>query len=99
MALGHQDCRAVKATIKTVESNGHGNGHIGSLVEAIRLAVVQAKRSRMGDLLDNPIKVSVALQVESLKKNEIVLYALTRGAINLVGAYHDLRTGQVEIIE
>lgn len=97
MVLGHQNCGAVKATIKTIESNGHADGHIAVLVDAIRPAVEQAK-NLPGELLDNAVRTNIALQVASLKKNEIVSHAIDLGAINLVGARYDLRTGQVEVI-
>ena len=51
-----------------------------------------------GDLLDNSVRANVTLQIESLKKNEIISHALDLGAINLVGARYDLQTGQVEVI-
>jgi len=97
MVLGHQNCGAVKATIKTMVSNGHADGHIEALVDAIRPAVEQAK-NLPGDLLDNSVRANVTLQIESLKKNEIISHALDLGAINLVGARYDLQTGQVEVI-
>ncbi|MGA2783673.1 MAG: carbonic anhydrase [Candidatus Bathyarchaeia archaeon] len=97
MVLGHQNFGAVKATIKTMGSNGHVDGHIAALVDAIRPAVEQAK-NLPGELLDNSVRTNIALQVELLKKNEIVSQAIDLGAINLVGARYDLRTGQVEVI-
>lgn len=97
MVLGHQNCGAVKATIQTLESGGHADGHIQALVEAIRPAFEQAK-GLAGDLVDNTVRANIALQVASLKKNEIVSHALDLGAINLVGARYDLQTGKVEVI-
>jgi carbonic anhydrase len=98
MVLGHQSCGAVKATIQTLQTNGHAEGQIATLVEAIKPAVIEAE-SQPCDLLDNSVRANVALEVEYLKSSsQIILDALDQGTIELVGARYDLGTGAVSVI-
>jgi len=98
MVLGHQSCGAVKATIQTIQTNGHAEGQIETLVEAIKPAVVEAE-SQPGDLVDNSVRANVGLEVEYLKSSsEIISDALAQGTIGLVGARYDLGTGAVSVI-
>ena len=98
MVLGHQSCGAVKATIQTLQTNGHAEGEIAALVEAIKPAVIEAQ-SQPGDLPDNSVRKNVTLEVEYLKSSsQIISHALDQGAIKLVGARYDLGTGAVSIL-
>ncbi len=98
MVLGHQSCGAVKATIQTLQSNGHADGQIATLVEAIKPAVMEAQ-FEPGDLLDNSIRANVALEIEYLKSSsQIISQALAQGSIDLVGAIYDLGTGAVTVM-
>ena len=98
MVLGHQNCGAVKATIQTIQTNGLAEGQIGSLVEAIKPAVVEAQ-SQPGDLLDNSTMANVALEVKYLKSSsQIISQALNQNAIKIVGAINNLATGAVTLL-
>jgi carbonic anhydrase len=98
MVLGHQSCGAVNATIQTLQTNGHAEGQIATLVEAIKPAVIEAQ-SQPGDLLDNSVRANVKLEVEYLKSSsQIISQALDQGTIGLVGARYDLGTGAVSVI-
>jgi carbonic anhydrase len=98
MVLGHQSCGAVKATIQTLQTNGHAEGEIAALVEAIKPAVIEAQ-SQPGDLLDNSVRANVTLEVEYLKSSsQIISNAIDEGAIELVGALYGLGTGSVSIL-
>ena len=98
MVLGHQSCGAVNATIQTLQTNGHAEGQIATLVDAIKPAVIEAQ-SQSGDLLDNAVRANVALEVEYLKSSsQIISQALGQGTIGLVGARYDLGTGAVSVI-
>jgi len=98
MVLGHQSCGAVKATIQTLQTNGHAEGQIAALVEAIKPAIIEAQ-SQPGDLLDNSVRANVALEVDYLKSSsQIISQAVDQGTIGLVGARYDLGTGAVSVI-
>jgi carbonic anhydrase len=98
VVLGHQSCGAVKATIQTLQTNGHAEGQIAALVEAIKPAVIEAQ-SQPGDLLDNSVRANVTLEIEYLKSSsQIISHALNQGVIKLVGARYDLGTGAVNLL-
>jgi carbonic anhydrase len=98
MVLGHQSCGAVKATIQTLQSNGHAEGQIETLVEAIKPAVIQAQ-SQPGDLVDNSARANVALELEYLESSsQIISQALDQQMIKTVGAIYDLTTGAVNLL-
>jgi carbonic anhydrase len=97
MVLGHQNCGAVKATIQTLQTNGHAEGQIETLVEAIKPAVIEAQ-SQPGGLLDNSVTANVTMEVEYLKSSQIISDALGQGTIGLVGARYDLETGAVSVL-
>src|SRR5450755_2618399 len=58
VVLGHENCGAVSAAIKTVKDGAEMPGHLPHLVEHIRPAV-QAALPEPGDLLDNAIRENV----------------------------------------
>lgn len=97
MILGHTNCGAVKATIETVESNGHVEGNVGALIDGIRPAVVKAKTAGGGDLLDKAVRANVELAVERMKNVPALSNDVKLGHLKIVGAVYNLDSGVVEI--
>ena len=97
MVLGHQSCGAVKATIQTIQSNGHPEGEIAALVDAIKPAFAVAE-TQPGDIVENTVRANVKLEVGILHGSEIVSHAMDQGTVELVGARYDLGTGAVTVI-
>jgi carbonic anhydrase len=94
VVLGHGKCGAVTATVQ----GGEAHGHIGSIVKTIAPAVEKAK-SQPGDLTDNAIRANVELVVEKIKSSKpILVEALEKDTIKIMGAYYDIETGKVDII-
>jgi carbonic anhydrase len=91
--LGHQDCGAVSAAIKVIQSGGRAPGHIQAVVDALRPAYRIARR-QPGDLLDNMIRAQTRLTVERLRRDAV----LRKLDLLIVGGRYDLYTGRVEII-
>ncbi len=97
MVLGHSECGAVKAAIKHTNDRDALPGALGLLVNSIRPAVAKAK-GMPGDLLDNALRVNVAIGVEQLRRLQpSVAPAVKRGQVKVVGAMYDLRTGSVSL--
>jgi carbonic anhydrase len=97
MVLGHSECGAVKAAIKHTDDHDALPSALGELVNRIRPAVVRAK-GMPGDRLDNAIRANVSIGVETLRAlRPIVAPAVKRGAVKVVGAFYDLRTGAVSM--
>lgn len=92
VVLGHTQCGAVNAAINVPEVPGH----IVTLINAIKPAVVNARLKNPTNLLDAAIKENILMQVEQLKSLEPVLAKRVReGSILIVGAMYDLQSGKV----
>lgn len=93
MVLGHERCGAVAAALE----GGELPGVIESLVFAIRPAV-QASEGKSGDRLTNAIKSNVSLQVQRLQNSSVIASAVQEGKLKVVGAYYDLDTGEISLV-
>ena len=93
MVLGHENCGAVKATIagKPVP------GQIGTIIEAIKPALVSAK-NKPGDSVENAVKANVILQMERIKASPVISELLQENKLKVVGGYYDLDTGKVSLV-
>ena len=91
LVMGHSNCGAVKATIqgKAVP------GQISSLFPYIQAAVDQA-----GPDLAAATKANAVNQAKVLRQSSTVLSEMSKGGkIKVVGAFYDLGTGAVTILE
>ena len=91
MVMGHEACGAVKAVAA-------GNTKdIEDVAALIKPALDQAKYSKK-DPLDVAIKDNVRYVVQQLKKSKALAPLLKKGTIDVVGAYYNLTSGQVELL-
>lgn len=95
MVLGHQRCGAVKAALDAKAKNLPGV--LTSLVDAIKPAI-KASAKQPGDRLTNAVKANVQLQVKRLKKSSIIARAIKQGKLKIVGAYYDLDSGKISLL-
>ena len=94
VVLGHTKCGAVAAACNVPDVPGH----IVTLINAIKPAAEEAHK-HSGDVIENAVKINVAMQVQQLQKLEPVLSkAFQKGALEIVGAVYDLETGKVEFL-
>ena len=94
LVMGHTQCGAVAAACKIPEVPGH----IVTLINAIKPAAEVAKTMN-GDLVENAVKINVAMQVKQLQTLEPVLTkAIKNNTVKVVGAVYDLKTGKVEFL-
>ncbi len=95
MVLGHTRCGAVDAALKGLTFDNH----IQEVLNAIQPAV-QATKGESGNLLERTIKANVRHVEEKLKSSKPVLAPLLQeGRLHIVGAYYDLESGKVEILD
>lgn len=94
MVLGHEGCGAVKASL----TGGELPGVIESLVYGIKPAV-DASEGQPGDHLTNAIKENVRIQVARLKNSAVIAHAIAEDKLKLVGAYYDLDSGEVSLVD
>jgi len=98
MVLGHERCGAVTAAVKALTAHEEAMGHVGALVEPIKVAAEQV-RNAPGDLVDNAVRANVALVVSELENSEPILAErVDADELLIVGARYDLDTGAVELI-
>jgi len=97
VVLGHSACGAVNAAISKLAGGEKAPGAIGTLVTGIKPAVERAqKEGGEGDLLDRAIATNVRMEVERLKRNEILKNLLGQGRLQIVGGVYELASGQVK---
>ncbi len=95
VVLGHQRCGAVAAAC----AGGEAPGHIGSLVQALAPAVDKISESGDGRV-DLVAKENVQMTVKSLRSCGPILEEWVRqGKLEVAGAFYDLDTGAVKIVE
>ncbi len=95
VVLGHSRCGAVAAARDVLAAKGRAEGHIESLVVAIRPAV----EATVGEDVDATCKANIRNIVHTLRTSEPVLRHMAEsGDIKVVGAYYDLDTGEVAFL-
>ncbi len=95
VVLGHERCGAVAAAREVVTSHGHAEGHVESLVAAIRPAV----EATVGQDAEATCRENVREVVKALRASQPVLRPLAdAGKITVVGAYYDLDSGVVTFL-
>ena len=103
VVLGHERCGAVKAAVDVVKDNAVLPGAIGVMVDPIVPAVVAAKNTLAegADLVDTSIRANVARVANRLRNESDPAFAesIKSGKLKVVGAYYDLDTGTVQILD
>lgn len=96
VVLGHENCGAVDAAMKTIAAKGKAPGHIQSLVTAIKPVIDATPK---GDL-DTMIKANVKHVVDALRASTPILKTrVDSGDIQVMGGYYTLDTGAVTFLE
>jgi len=95
VVLGHDKCGAVAAALEAVESGGTAPGHVGVIVDAIKPAVLTA-RKQTGDLLANAIRNNVGLVDRQLRDSQPLLApAAAASKLKIAAAVYSLTSGVV----
>lgn len=100
VVMGHEGCGAVKAAIDNVQL-----GNITALVSKIQPAVaasdnfVGEKSSKNDSYLEVVAKNNILHTIEMIKENSPLLKEqAAKGEITIVGAYYNLKTGEVSFL-
>jgi carbonic anhydrase len=98
LVLGHENCGAVDATIKSLKDDKPLPGLLPSLVTAIAPAV-KAVSSQSGDTLQNATRQNVIDNVAKLKSaTPILSAAVEQKKLKVVGGIYRLKNGKVEMV-
>ena len=100
LVLGHESCGAVKAAIDDVEL-----GNITVMLTKIKPAVEMSqdftgeKTSKNSEFVDYVVKNNVIYTIETIRlKSSILKEMEDKGEIKIMGAYYDLKTGEVTFL-
>jgi carbonic anhydrase len=101
VVLGHSSCGAVKAAIDNVKL-----GNITTLLNKIKPAVMKSqnytgdKTSKNEEFTDLVGRNNVLNSIEVIKtKSPILKEMIDKGEIKIVGAYYNMKTGEVTFIQ
>lgn len=98
VVLGHQRCGAVQAAMDVLAGRGAATGSIAYLVESLAPAVEQAARLGVAPW-DQAGRANAAWQAEQVRRAPSLRPAVESGRLVVVGAWYDLDTGLVEMVE
>ena len=91
LVIGHSGCGAVKATMQGKEVPGQ----ISALFPHIRRAVDEA-----GGSLETATKANAKIQAAQLRQGSTLIGGMAKeGKLKVVGAYYDVGTGAVSLLE
>jgi carbonic anhydrase len=99
MVLGHTNCGAVSAVLKSTQKSEPLPGHIFMIVDALQSGVEKAIAAGGDHVLDNAIEDNVRFNVERLRRAQPVLaQRLKEKKLDIVGGVYQLATGQVKLL-
>jgi carbonic anhydrase len=97
MVLGHSQCGAIKA-VHGLAPGESLPGHLPSIKPPIQAALKEAE-SMEGDTVNNAARVlarNVASEIEA--STPVMSRLVAEDAVNVVAAYYDLESGQVDVL-
>jgi carbonic anhydrase len=103
VVMGHTSCGAVAGSCNQVKL-----GHLSQLLQKIQPAVDIVKQAKKGQQLncqddktiDDIAKQHVMLVMQNIKQeSKIISDLIAKGDVKIVGAMHNLKTGEVSFIE
>lgn len=100
VVMGHEACGAVKAAMDVVAKNARFPGAIGTMIEPIIPAVLEA-RGAAGDPTEMAIRQNVRRTVRALREDSdpLLMKPLADRKLKIVGAYYELGTGRVDFFD
>ncbi len=100
MVMGHTGCGVVDAAIRQVASGLQLPGHLDAITAPIAPAVNATRHEAGIERLQATIRENVQLNVGRLTQSDAILApAVADGKVRVVAAMHDIRTGQVTLLD
>ncbi|HEY5797775.1 MAG TPA: carbonic anhydrase [Bosea sp. (in: a-proteobacteria)] len=99
LVLGHTSCGAISSTIDVVKNGTQLPGHLPSLINAIKPAVLKAQKAGSSNMLEAATEANVRLNVERLKTAAPILAErFSQKKLAVVGGIYELASGKVRLI-
>lgn len=98
VVLGHTECGAVKGACDKVEM-GNLSGLLHKIIRAVddEKTVLEDRSSNNKEFLDKVTLININNNIDEIKKNSSILDEMVKsGEINIVGAIHNISTGEVD---
>ena len=94
IVLGHSGCGAVQAAMASDVTQGQIATSVAAIQPGVRLA-----KTGPGEVLDQAVRINVAMAVRQLRAAAPILAPLVEdGSIRILGAHYDLASGVVEVL-
>jgi len=100
VVMGHEGCGAVQAAMQDEAERSFESQYIQFLIDRIVPSV--SKLPRIRDLkarMREAVIANVRMQVHQLKQNPVVLEAMQKKEIAVIGAYYEISSGAVDFFE
>ena len=99
MVLGHEACGAVKAGIDKFEAGDNVAHLLGTIEPAIK-KVGGDRNSSDKKYVEEVVKTNVEMTIDDIRERSPIMAGLEKeGKIKIVGAYYDLHTGEVVLLD
>jgi carbonic anhydrase len=100
VVMGHEGCGAVAAAMRSDEENAREPENVRHLLRAIEPAVRNLPHIRDGKArMREAVVANIRHQLRVLNENPVVLEAVARDQVQVVGAFYEIGSGAVDFLE
>jgi len=100
VVMGHEGCGAVQAAMQDEAERSFESQYIQFLIDRIVPSVSKLPRIRDSKArMREAVIANVRMQVHQLKQNQVVLEAMQKKEIAVIGAYYEISSGAVDFFE
>jgi carbonic anhydrase len=100
VVMGHEGCGAVQAAMQDEAERSFESQYIQFLIDRIVPSVSKLPRIRDSKArMREAVIANVRMQVHQLKQNPVVLEAMQKKEIAVIGAYYEISSGAVDFFE
>ena len=100
VVMGHEGCGAVQAAMQDEAERSFESHYIQFLIDRIVPSVSKLPRIRDSKArMREAVIANVRMQVHQLKQNQVVLEAMQKKEIAVIGAYYEISSGAVDFFE
>lgn len=93
MVLGHKNCGAVDAILHD------GVKDLDAIVAKIEPVIQNLQKTNPNPSLDQAIEANIRNSMQQVKSSAIIHKYMKEGKVKVVGAYYDLATGEVRLLD
>jgi carbonic anhydrase len=99
VVMGHEGCGAVQAAVEVVRDDRRLGGNMGRMIQPILAAVLESRKS--GNGYSDAVRQNVRRVVRELREeaSPVLIGPQASGALQVVGAYYSLKTGEVDFFD